>query len=94
MANLGETVRMCITCRKRLIKPKLLRLQCKNKKLVLFNNDGRSFYICYECIKFGITNEGIQIKALEKKIKNSLNRECKNQEDYIFQLKEILKDVR
>jgi len=94
LANLEKPTRMCITCRERLGKSKLLRLQCQDKKLVPFTGNGRSFYICHECIKFGIINQNEQTKRLEKKIKNSLNRECKNTEDYIFQLKEILTNVR
>lgn len=85
---------MCISCRQRLGKSELLRLQCKNKKLVPFNGDGRSFYICHECIRNGVQNQTDQTKSLEKKIKNSLKRECKNTEDYMFQLKEILTNVR
>ncbi|NQY95338.1 MAG: DUF448 domain-containing protein [Campylobacteraceae bacterium] len=85
---------MCITCRQRTGKSELLRLQCQDKKLVLFNGDGRSFYICHECIRFGILEHNDQTNRLEKKIKNSLNRECKSREDYIFQLKEILTNVR
>ncbi len=94
MANLEKPIRMCITCRQRLGKSELLRLQCKNKKLVLFNGDGRSFYICHECIEVGLLSQTDQTKRLEKKIKSSLCRECKNTEDYMFQLKEILTDVR
>jgi len=85
---------MCITCRQRLGKTELLRLQCKNKKLVPFTGDGRSFYICHECIKIGVLNQSDQTKRLEKRIKSSLCRECKNTEDYMFQLKEILTNVR
>jgi len=94
LANLEKPLRMCISCRTRLGKSKLLRLQCQDKKLVLFNGDGRSFYICHECIKFGLIDQNNQTKRLEKKIKNSLNRECKSSEDYLFQLKEILTNVR
>jgi predicted RNA-binding protein YlxR (DUF448 family) len=94
LANLEKPVRMCITCRERLGKSELLRLQCQNKKLVLFTGNGRSFYICHECVKFGIKTQNNQTKRLEKKIKSSLCRECKNTEDYILQLKEILTNVR
>ncbi len=94
MANLRKPIRMCISCRKKLEKSKLLRLQCQNKKLVLFTGNGRSFYICHECINCGIKKQNVQTKGLEKKIKNSLSRECKSREDYVFQLKEILTNVR
>jgi len=96
LANLKKPLRMCITCRVRLEKSKLLRLQCKNKKLVRFSGDGRSFYICNECIDNGLKqNLNLQKNnILEKKIEKALYRECKNKDDYIFQLKEILTDVR
>ena len=29
----------------------MLRLKCQDKKLVLFNNYNRSFYICADCIE-------------------------------------------
>ena len=77
-------------------KTKLLRLQCKNKKLVQFNGDGRSFYICFECINNGLKENLSPQKnnILEKKIEKALYKECKNKDEYIFQLKEILTNVR
>lgn len=96
MAKLEKPVRMCIVCRQRFGKTELLRLQCKNKKLVQFCGDGRSFYICYGCIDTGLKNNETQSKnnVFEKKIEKALFRECKNKDEYIFQLKEILTDVR
>lgn len=88
MANLKNPIRTCVICRQKFGKEKLLRLQCLNKKLVLFSGLGRSFYICKEC----------QDKTLEdkevKKTEKALFRECKNKDNYIVQLKEILTYVR
>lgn len=82
MTFLKKPIRMCIVCRIRTEQKKLIRLRCSNKKLILFDGNGRSFYICSECIKN------------EKKLEKSLYRECKNKDAYIMQLKEILVDVR
>lgn len=96
MANLGKPLRMCIVCRHKFGKIELLRLQCKNKKLVLFDGDGRSFYICYDCTDKGFKFLDNQSKnnIFEKKIEKALYKQCKNKDEYIFQLKEILTDVR
>jgi len=59
---------------------------------VLFDNNGRSFYICNDCIS---TLERTQNNQKDfKKIEKALFRECKNKDDYIGQLKEILTHVR
>jgi predicted RNA-binding protein YlxR (DUF448 family) len=77
-----KPIRMCITCRGRFEQNLLIRLQCKDKKLSLFNNEGRSFYICSNCLED--TN----------KISKSLKRVCKNNNKYEIDLKEILVNVR
>lgn len=91
MANLKNTLRTCVFCRNKYQQAQLLRLKCEDKKLVLYNNYGRSFYICDECIKKiqkDLTNK--EYKKLEK----TLSKECKNNDLYVVQLKEILIDVR
>ncbi|NQY20658.1 MAG: DUF448 domain-containing protein [Campylobacteraceae bacterium] len=95
MANLKKSLRTCIVCRSKLEKAYLLRLRCENKKLVPYQNYGRSFYICNQCLdeSFGVTNETENLKSI-KKLEKSLFRECKNKDEYIVQLKEILTNVR
>ncbi len=67
---------------------KLLRLKCEDKKLVPFNNNGRSFYICDDCV---LILENSQSNQKEyKKLEKALFKECRNKDDYIGQLKEIL----
>ena len=68
----------------------LLRLKCKDKKLQSYDNCGRSFYICKGCQEFLKDDTNKNYKKLEK----ALFRECKNKDNYIGQLKEILTHVR
>ncbi len=75
-------IRTCIACRKKQDKKLLIRLQCSEKKLTSFIGTGRSFYICEACLE--------DTKKLEK----SLYRYCKNKDDYIMELKEILANGR
>ncbi len=84
-------IRTCIFCRKKYTKEELLRLKFEDKKLVLYDNYGRSFYICFNCIEkiqTNLTNK--EYKKLEK----ALCKECKSNESYVIQLKEILINVR
>ena len=78
---------MCIVCRSRLTKEQLLRFKCTDKRLVLYDGYGRSFYICHTCIDENLENN-------TKKLEKALFRECKNKDEYIVQLKEILTHVR
>jgi predicted RNA-binding protein YlxR (DUF448 family) len=43
-------IRMCVACRKRDKQDNLYRLQCKNGELIKFSGEGRSFYVCKNCI--------------------------------------------
>lgn len=87
MANLKKPLRMCVVCRSKLEKTSLLRLKCKDKKLIQYDGIGRSFYICYNCMEENFDkNAG--------KIEKALRKECKNKDEYIVQLKEILTNVR
>jgi uncharacterized protein len=86
-------IRMCICCRKKIVRLELLRLQFKDNDLIIFKNSGRSFYICFNCIKGISAINEIQQKSLEIKIKNLLSKEAKNKKNYIFQLKEIVEHV-
>ena len=78
MKIINKQIRTCISCRKKYPQNDLLRLQCMNNILVYFTKDGRSFYLCNDCI------------ADEKKVIKSLYRQCKNKADYLIQLKEIV----
>ncbi len=92
MTILKEPIRTCVICRGKYPQNDLLRLKCEDKKLVPYDNYGRSFYICNDCIS--ILNDS-QINQKDfKKIEKALFRECKNKDDYIGQLKEILTHVR
>ncbi|MEA3352271.1 MAG: hypothetical protein U9Q33_00440 [Campylobacterota bacterium] len=75
-------IRTCICCRGKFDKKLLNQMQCIDKKLEKFTGVGRSFYVCDDCIN--------HIKKLEK----ALYRQCKNKDDYIGQLKEILANGR
>jgi len=76
-----KPIRMCINCRIRFEKTKLLRLQCKNKNITSFSNKGRSFYLCQKCLE-----------TKKEAIKKRIYKICKNFEInvseeliYIFQ---------
>ncbi|WP_324173003.1 DUF448 domain-containing protein [Sulfurimonas sp.] len=75
---------MCISCRERDEQSKLLRLQCINGLLESFSGNGRSFYICKNCI------------LIEKKVLKALMRQCKSGDRNKFtnKLKEIITDDR
>ena len=75
-------IRMCISCKNRYEQHLLVRLQCLDKKLQPFFGTGRSFYICNSCI------------TDEKRLEKALFRQCKNKDEYMAQLKEILANGR
>ncbi len=92
MANLKKTIRMCIFCKNRNEQKSLLRLKCENKKLVLYDGYNRSFYICCNCIAL-IDQDDIKQKD-QKRINKALCKQCKNKDNYLVELKEILTYVR
>jgi predicted RNA-binding protein YlxR (DUF448 family) len=75
-------IRTCIVCRDKREQFTLNRLQCIDKQLQKFSGFGRSFYLCDNCL------------VDEKKLEKSIYRYCKNKNDYIVQLKEILANGR
>ena len=77
-----KPIRMCVACRERFLQDTLVRLQCNDKVLSLFQGIGRSFYICNSCIED------------EKRLYKTLCKQCKNNKNYPMDLKEILIDVR
>ena len=76
------TIRSCVVCRKKMAQKLLNRLQCKDKKLTAFSGIGRSFYVCNNCLEN------------ESKLEKALYRSCKNKDEYIVQLREILANGR
>ncbi|OQX74498.1 MAG: hypothetical protein B6D59_02320 [Campylobacteraceae bacterium 4484_4] len=65
----SNPTRMCINCKKRDFQKNLLRFQCSDKNVVQYShNNGRSFYLCPECIK-----------ADHKKLLKTLSRQCKRE---------------
>ena len=76
------TIRTCVVCREKMAQKLLNRLQCKDKKLIAFSGIGRSFYICNNCLEN------------ESKLEKALYRNCKNKDEYIVQLREILANGR
>jgi len=82
--NFHQAIRMCISCRERQEQKLLVRLQCKEGLLEAFNNSGRSFYICNDCL------------GNEKRIIKALMRQCKSGEKdkILIALKEIITDDR
>jgi len=76
------SIRTCVVCRKKYPQRTLNRLQCKEKKLLLFSGIGRSFYVCNDCLKD------------DNKLEKALFRNCKNKDKYIVQLREILANGR
>ncbi len=91
MTSLKKILRTCVVCRGKFEQKELLRLKCEEKKLMFYNNFGRSFYICKGCQSY--LQEDIKGKEY-KKIEKSLCKECKNKDEYVTQLKEMLTDVR
>ncbi|MFA6197129.1 MAG: DUF448 domain-containing protein [Sulfurimonas sp.] len=77
-------IRMCISCRERQPQNQLLRIQCIDGSIEIFDGIGRSFYICKNCL----TQENKTLKALM--------RQCKSGEKDKFtsRLKEIITDDR
>ena len=76
------TIRTCVVCRERMAQKLLNRLQCKDKKLIAFSGIGRSFYVCDACLED------------KTKLEKALYRHCKNKDEYIVQLREILANGR
>jgi predicted RNA-binding protein YlxR (DUF448 family) len=76
------SVRTCVVCRKKFSQKLLNRLQCKDKKLISFTGEGRSFYLCSVCLED------------DSKVEKALYRQCRNKDSYIVQLREIVANGR
>ena len=76
------SIRTCVVCRSKFSQKLLNRLQCIDKQLIPYTKNGRSFYLCDECLED------------ETKLEKTLYRQCKNKDNYIVQLREIFADGR
>ncbi|CAA6804955.1 MAG: Unknown protein [uncultured Campylobacterales bacterium] len=83
---MNSPIRMCISCRNRLIQKSLYRFSVQNEKLILNNKNGRSLYLCQSCLLD---------KKKEKKINNILENKFKVKEfkETLYLLKEKLVNV-
>jgi len=71
---------MCIVCKKRYPQHILIRLQCKENRLIFFSGSGRSFYVCKECVK-------------NKKFSKNISYLCKiSKENAKSQIEQLLKE--
>jgi predicted RNA-binding protein YlxR (DUF448 family) len=91
LANSKIILRTCVVCKGKFEQKELLRLKCEDKKLLFYNNYGRSFYICLDCQV--MLQSDMNVKDF-KRIEKPLCKECKNKDKYVTQLKEMLTDVR
>ncbi|RDU65345.1 DUF448 domain-containing protein [Helicobacter didelphidarum] len=59
---------MCITCRERSLQKNLIRFKFSESRLELYDGNGRSFYMCSECLH---TKKGCNsLKKIVTKIQN------------------------
>ena len=49
--KMTKPIRMCIACRQRASKDILLRFQLKDNQIVFYTGEGRSMYLCLDCVK-------------------------------------------
>ncbi|MBA1421312.1 MAG: DUF448 domain-containing protein [Epsilonproteobacteria bacterium] len=76
----SQPTRMCIACRSRHPQNTLIRLKLSGKDVVVYDGQGRSFYLCDDCAKN------------EKKVKGLVKRFKQDKERFIKLLKELLND--
>ncbi len=75
-----QPIRMCISCRSRHPQNTLIRLKLSSKEVVVYDGEGRSFYLCSDCVK----NEK-KVKGLVKRFKLDAKR-------FVKLLKELIND--
>ena len=76
----SQPTRMCIACRSRHPQNTLIRLKLSGKDVVVYDGQGRSFYLCADCVKN------------EKKVKGLVKRFKQDKEQFTKLLKELLND--
>jgi len=64
---MATKIRMCIVCRERFEQNVLRRFRCEEGEIIKYDNHGRSFYICNNCIE---TQANLLIKKVNKICKN------------------------
>jgi len=75
-----QPIRMCISCRSRHPQNTLIRLKLSGKEVVVYDGQGRSFYLCSDCVKN------------EKKVKGLVKRFKLDAERFVKLLKELIND--
>jgi len=80
----SNPIRMCISCRKRELQKKLIRLRQDGNKIDYHKGFGRSFYLCKECL--------LEDKHLLKKIVGRLKLNKEKAEEFFKELKSNVKD--
>ncbi len=78
--NSHVPIRMCIQCRQRIEQSHLIRLQCKDKQVQLFDGIGRSLYVCAACIE-------------NPKLVKQLAGRCKGGKDSQDNIRKVLKEL-
>jgi len=76
----SQPTRMCIACRSRHPQNTLIRVKLSGKDFVVYDGQGRSFYLCTGCVKN------------EKKVKGLVKRFKQDKERFTKLLKELLND--
>jgi len=74
----SQPIRMCIACRSRHPQNTLIRLKQEGQEVLVFDGQGRSFYLCVSCVKN------------EKKVKGLVKRFKQNKEHFTKLLKELI----
>jgi len=74
----SQPIRMCIACRSRHPQNTLIRLKQSGNDVVVFNGNGRSFYLCINCVKN------------EKKVKSLVKRFKQDEERFVKLLTELM----
>jgi predicted RNA-binding protein YlxR (DUF448 family) len=69
MKKLQPPIRMCLSCRTRYPQHSLIRLKEEDKRVVISNGKGRSFYVCSMC-----ATDTKKIKGLAKRLKQELEQ--------------------
>ncbi|MCF6172362.1 MAG: hypothetical protein L3J44_01010 [Campylobacteraceae bacterium] len=80
--GLKEPARMCVVCTGRFSQKILYRFQVKNGKIIRYKKEGRSFYICKNCIK-----------SDEKKVRKIVIKKFRIKSKNIEEFGNILKEL-
>ena len=78
--KLHVPIRMCIQCRERARQSDLVRLQCKDNVVQMYDGIGRSLYVCKTCIE-------------NPKLVKQLVGRCKSGKDSQESIRKVLKEL-